>query len=215
MLKGYIFDMDGVLVDNHLAHFEAWMEMSRKYDFALNDEIYKTQFNGKTNADLFRSIFGADISADRLQELVDEKEKMYHDIYRDQMQPLEGLVDFFEWIKENDFKMALGTSAPTKNVDFVLDTLDLRKYFDFIIDGSGVSQGKPHPEVYLKCIEGLGLSSSECVVFEDAILGIKAAVAAKAKVIAVATTHNVLELLPHARYIISDFNSVEEVLETL
>jgi len=211
-MKGFIFDMDGVLVDNHHFHFKAWMDLSKKYSFELNDEIYKKNFNGKTNVDLFRWIFGNEISEDRIAKLAFEKENNYRNAFLSSMKPLAGIIDFLVYLNEKNLKVALGTSAPKSNVDFILDNLGMRKYFHYIIDGQEVKKGKPDPEVYLRCIDGLMLKASECVVFEDAILGIEAGNNAGAEVIGVATTHTKEELLPYTNRIIKDFVGVKEVL---
>lgn len=211
--KGFIFDMDGVIVDNHHFHFKAWMELSQKYHFPLDAEIYKKHYNGKTNKDLFKWIYNGNISDDEIQKLATEKEENYRRAFIKEMRPVDGLVLFLEELKHKNFKIALGTSAPTANVDFVLDGLNLRHFFDVIIDGTQVTQGKPHPEVYLKCIEGLRLGAHECVVFEDAILGIEAAKNAKSSVVGVATSHAREELMDFASIIIDDFTAIHSALE--
>ncbi|MCW7505613.1 HAD family hydrolase [Leptospira paudalimensis] len=202
--KGFIFDMDGVVVDNHKFHFKAWMEFSKKYKFPLDSQIYRDTYNGKTNADLFRMIFG-EISLEEIQNYGAEKENLYQTLYRQEMKPHLGIIEFFQYLKSNQVKLALGTSAPTMNVNFTLDNLHLRSYFDVIIDGSMVTQGKPHPEVYELCAKGLGLSPKDCIVFEDSIAGLQSGKAAGCSILGVATSHTVEELKPHVEQIISDF----------
>src|SRR5690606_5937463 len=197
-----IFDMDGVLVDNHQAHFKAWMAFSDKYQFELNDEIYLKKFNGKTNRDLFEMIFG-NISEEKFHSLVLEKENLYQEIFSQNLKEHTGLTPFLEELKKNGVKLAVGTSAPTMNVDFILDKLNLRTYFDVVVDGLMVSKGKPDPEIYLKCKSLLGVDKA--IVFEDAFLGIEAAQRADCFVIGVATTHSPSELVERVDVVISDF----------
>lgn len=211
--NGFIFDMDGVLVDNHKFHFQAWMEFADKYKFPLNEEIYRRDFNGKTNADLFRSIFGSISDAEVLAYAL-EKETRYQEIYRNFMKPVDGLIPFLETLRSKGKKLALGTSAPSTNVVFTLDSLNLRKYFDCIIDGSQVKLGKPNPEVYLLCAKGIDLPPNECVVFEDAILGIQAGKAAGCTVIGVSTSHKREELSDHVETIIDNFLDIEKSLDS-
>src|SRR5690606_32674444 len=149
-------DMDGVVVDNHFYHFKAWMVFAQKYQFELNEVIYRDKFNGKTNKDLFRMIFG-DISSEDIERYSNEKEDLYQELYSLHVQELPGLTEFPEHLKDRTANIALGTSAPTRNVDFTLDTLSLRKYFEVIVDGTQVKVGKPDPQVYLLCAEKLGL----------------------------------------------------------
>lgn len=211
MIKGLIFDMDGVVVDNHQYHFRAWMEFAKKYNFELNERIYREQFNGKTNKDLFKMIFG-DLSDEMIQKYADEKEQYYQKTYREHMKAHTGLIDFLEFAKKNHFKTALGTSAPTSNVDFVLDNLKLRKYFDVIVDGKDVEKGKPDPEVYLLCAGKIGLEPKFCAVFEDSLAGLESGARAGCKVIGVATSHEKWELEEKTDTIIHDFNEAKRVL---
>lgn len=210
-MKGVIFDMDGVVVDNHQYHFEAWMEFSRRHKFKLNAEIYRDQYNGKTNRDLFEMIFGR-LSEDQFKNYTQEKEGLYKNLYKDSMVAHKGLIDFLEYLKIHKYKIALGTSAPTSNVDFVMDGLFLRKYFDAIVDGTMVSRGKPHPEIYLKASALLDLNPSECFVFEDSLAGLEAGRRAGCKIVGVATSHEAFELKPMTELIIHDFTEARGLL---
>lgn len=210
-LKGLIFDMDGVVVDNHHYHFRAWMDFAKKYQFQLDEDIYREKFNGKTNKDLFEMIFGK-ITHEEIKKYSEEKEKAYQEIYKKDMKAHVGLIDFLEFARAQKFKIALGTSAPTGNVDFTLDTLGLRKFFDVIVDGSDVKKGKPDPEVYLLCSYKLGLEPKECIVFEDSLAGLESGIMAGCKVVGVATSHKRWELENKTDTIIHDFNEARRVL---
>ena len=213
MVKGAIFDMDGVVVDNHRYHYQAWKAFSEKYKFPLDPEIYRDKFNGKTNADLFSMIFG-NISVDEIEHYAQEKEGMYQKLYLEHMIAHKGLVEYLEFLKKSKIKIALGTSAPTTNVDFTLDTLKLRQYFEVIVDGYQVKKGKPDPEVYQLCVMKLGLLPKECVVFEDSLAGLESGERAGCKIVGVATSHKAYELKPKTDIIIHDFTE-RKVLEAL
>lgn len=210
--KGFIFDMDGVVVDNHQYHFKAWMDFADKYKFPLNEGIYREKFNGKTNADLFKMIFGPQISEDEMDAYAQEKESQYKKLYLKEMKPLKGIVDFLEFLNGKGYKVALGTSAPPSNVDFVLDNLFLRKYFHIIVDGTMVLKGKPDPEVYLKCAMKLNLDPKSCVVFEDSLAGLESGERAGCKIVGVATSHEAVELKPKTEQIIHDFTEARSLL---
>lgn len=210
--KGFIFDMDGVVVDNHAYHFQAWMEFSKAHNFELNEEIYREKFNGKTNKDLFEMIFG-NPSEEDMRKFAEEKEGLYQKIYLDHMVSHKGLVDFLSLLKAHRKKIALGTSAPPGNVDFVLDHLGLRKYFDVIVDGTMVTKGKPDPEVYRQCAARLGLEGKECVVFEDSLAGLEAGKRAGCEIIAVATSHAPKELSVMTEKIIVDFTEIKKFIK--
>lgn len=211
MIKGAIFDMDGVVVDNHRYHFKAWMAFSEKYKFKLDEDIYRDQFNGKTNADLFHMIFGK-MTPEKAKALADEKEGMYQEIYREHMVPHTGLVEYLEHLRKNKIKIALGTSAPPMNVDFTLDTLKLRPFFEVIVDGTQVERGKPDPQVYQLCSMKLGLEPKQCVVFEDSLAGLESGARAGCQIVGVATSHKALELTGKTSLIIHDFTEAKKVL---
>ncbi len=211
MIKGIIFDMDGVVVDNHQYHFKAWMAFSEKYKFELSSQIYRDKFNGKTNADLFKMIFG-DITAVQAKSYADEKEGMYKKLYAEHMKAHTGLLDFLDYLKKQRIKIALGTSAPTENVDFTLDTLRLRHYFEVIVDGPQVSKGKPDPQVYQLCAMKMGLETNTCVVFEDSLAGLESGERAGCKIVGVATSHEAYELKVKTDLIIHDFTEARRVL---
>lgn len=205
-----IFDMDGVIVDNHHAHFKAWMSFSKTHNFTLNNEIYLKDFNGKTNRDLFEMIFG-NISEEKFNELVNEKEKMYQEIFEKNLREHKGLTPFLKNLRERGMKIAVGTSAPPMNVDFILDRLRIRNFFDVVIDGLMVKKGKPDPEIYIKCKELLEVKSA--IVIEDAFLGIEAGKRAQCAVIGMATTHSRQELEGKVDLIVSDFEEALIKLE--
>lgn len=210
-IQGFIFDMDGVIVDNHKSHFKAWMEFAKKYNFDLDNKIYRENFNGKTNRDLFTMIFG-ELTESEIQSYAMEKELRYQEIYRGDMKPHHGLVDFLKHLNLMGVKIALGTSAPTMNVDFTLDTLGLRDYFHVIVDGSQIKLGKPNPEIYLKCLSLLGLPGESCVVFEDSLAGLDAGRSAGCHIIGVATSHSLEELKSRTSFLIKDFTEVRELM---
>jgi beta-phosphoglucomutase len=212
MIKGAIFDMDGVVVDNHQFHFQAWMAFATKYNFELNADIYRDKFNGKTNADLFGMIFG-NISRDELNKYADEKEGMYQKLYAEHMKAHTGLIDFLDYLKKQRIKIALGTSAPPQNVDFTLDALRLRSYFEVIVDGSQVERGKPDPQVYQLCAMKLGLEPKFCVVFEDSMAGLESGERAGCKIVGVATSHKAYELKVKTDLIIHDFTEAKTLLK--
>lgn len=211
-IKGVIFDMDGVVVDNHSYHFQAWMEFSQKYRFELNAEIYREKFNGKTNADLFRMIFSNPSDA-QMQEYAKEKEGLYQQLYFKDMVPHTGLLDFLEYLQKQRIKIALGTSAPPKNVDFVLDNLKLRQYFEVIVDGTQVEKGKPDPQVYQLCAMKLGFKTQECVVFEDSLAGLESGERAGCMIVAVSTSHQAHELKVKTLNIIHEFSEARKLLK--
>jgi beta-phosphoglucomutase family hydrolase len=185
---GVIFDMDGTLINNLSYHLLAFREMYKRYNIPpISDEDFLQYSNGRTNDDVIRYVFGNDISQQRVDELGNEKEEIYRNLYRPHLQLSEGLQPIIDELYRRQIPMAVGTSAIDANIDFVLDGLNIRHYFKTIVNAAQVTQGKPHPEVFLKCAAALGVPPQKCVVCEDAVAGVAAGVAAGAKVIAIAS----------------------------
>lgn len=203
---GVIFDMDGVIVDNHHYHYKAWQAMFEKYRLDISELQYMENINGRTLPEILAYIFKKEITQDELSRYGNEKESLYRELYRSDIVPVKGLPEFLNALKAEDIPVAVGTSSTQENIDFTLELTALRKYFDRIIDGSMVTQGKPNPQVYLKAAKTLALPAEKCVVFEDALSGIEAAKRAGCKVIALATTHP-REELTHADIVIDSFVS--------
>ena len=189
-----IFDMDGVVVDNMKFHVMAWLSFCQNYQISLTLEDYFKNLNGKNARDSFEYLFEWPMGAEELAKFTNEKESLYRELYLSHIKPAAGLVKFLEDLKNNGVKIAIGTSAPQQNIDFTLGETGIKKYFDAIIDSSMVKNGKPSPDIYLKAAEVLQIEIKNCVVFEDALIGIDAAKAAGMKVIGVTTSHTADDL---------------------
>lgn len=213
---GIIFDMDGVIVDNHKYHMQSWQTFCKKYDIPLTEDDYRDNINGRTAPAIMQYLFGKDITAELILQYTIEKESLYRELFAPHLAPTPGLRSYLDDAMAAQLPMAVATSAPTENVEFTLDGLGIRKYFSAILDQHAVTQGKPHPEVYTKACAALELPPEKCVVFEDAISGIKAGLAAGCTVIGVATSHSKEELTASKKNIY-DFNeiTIDETIATV
>jgi len=211
---GLIFDMDGVIVHNNEYHYLAWQKLAKKYNVKITRKYYREKMNGRTLMELMEIIFDGELDKSQALSVGLEKEAIYRELYAEHREATKGLIPFLELAKSKNIPMVVGTSAPKENVVFTLDGLDLRKYFVGVVDDSMVTKGKPEPEVYLKCAEMIKREPQKCIVFEDALSGIKAGQRAGAKVIALATSHEREEL--SADLIIDDFSQLKwEQVEAL
>lgn len=207
MIKGVIFDMDGVLVDNKNVHIEAFVIFCRRHGIDIDTERLMPLF-GMGNDDIIAALFGRRLPAEDVDRYSKEKEAIYREIFADRIAPTPGLVDLLEGLKRRGVKMAVGSSGMRANVDFVLDKCGIKGYFDAIADGDMITRAKPDPEVFMLAASLLGLPNSECLVFEDSFAGIAAARAAGSPVIALATT------FPRERHtdydmLIDDFTEID------
>ena len=209
MVKGVIFDMDGVLVDNKEAHIEAFVTFCALHGIDIKGMDLSWMY-GKGNDEIIPRLLPKHIIEEfGIKALGDEKEAVYRKTYASSMRPVPGLVQFLDDLYANNVTMAVGSSAPVENIDFVLDGLGIRKYFSVFVNGDMVRRAKPDPAIYLLSLEKLGLPASECIVMEDSFAGIESANGAGIKVIALATT-NTAEALSKARVemIVPDFTSL-------
>ena len=177
MIKGFIFDLDGVITDTAELHFKAWKQLADDMGWDFNREVNE-QLRGVSRMDsiaIIKNHNAADISEEQLVELATRKNDIYVDSL-DQITPkdyLPGALEILTHLKREGFKVALGSAS--KNSAKVLEQLDAAKFFDVIGDGNSVSQSKPAPDIFLFGAEQLGLKPEECVVYEDAEAGIDAA----------------------------------------
>jgi beta-phosphoglucomutase len=210
----FIFDMDGVIVDNAEWHLEAFAEFGKRHGLVQTKEEYIKYF-GNTNQTIMNSLFRTQLSSYKSEELANEKEVIYRELYRPFIKPVGGLPAFLEYASMHNIPIALATSAPNENVNFTLEATGLKKYFNIISDSSMVKHGKPDPEIYLLTAAKLGVQPSDCVVFEDSIAGIQSALTAGMHVIGVATTHKSEELLMYVNEIIMNFDATEEIISKI
>lgn len=203
---GVIFDMDGVIVHSNPIHKKAIQIFCNKHNQDVSQSFLENRLYGRTNEEWIPELFG-DISPERLKKLADEKEQMFRDMFAPEEHIVEGIHEFLDQLKENDIPMAVATSAPRENADYILSRLFITDYFDVILDSSHVSTGKPDPEVYLKASKALGKEPANCIVFEDSVSGVAAGRKAGARVIGVTTTHTKKELSP-CSLVINDFTEL-------
>lgn len=201
-----IFDMDGVLVENSDVHNKAWQMIFKKYGKNISAEKIKDIFGGSNK--VFVSKFLNSNSADEIKVIAAEKEALYREIFKKDIRVPDGLLIFLKDLKKNDIPSAVATSAPTENLDFVLDKLDIRQYFDVLIDESSIINGKPDPEIYLTTAKKLNIKPANCLVIEDSIFGIQSALAAGMKVIGITTTFSA-EKIKCAHLIINTFKEID------
>lgn len=187
--------MDGVIVDTNPAHKKAILQFCNTYKKQLTDEELAKYIWGRTNKEWIRHLFGEETSDAQLKVYADEKELLFRTIYEPDTKLLPGLKSFLDLLKQNNIPMAVGTSAPRANVDFVFKHTGIEKYFDAVLDETFVTIGKPNPEIYIKAAKALNLDPADCIVAEDSFAGVEAGKRAGSKVIGITTTHTDDELI--------------------
>jgi beta-phosphoglucomutase len=178
----FLFDMDGTIVDNMDYHLVAWREFLKSHGIEMSDEELHYKMRGTIEEGVRRNL-GEHLSDEEVARLGFQKEQMYRDLYRPHLELYAGLDVFLKKARANGIKIALVTAANHHNVDFTLDGLDIRSYFDTIVTGDDVKNGKPDPEGFLIAAERFGAAAADCVVFEDSIHGVRAAHAANMRTV--------------------------------
>lgn len=205
--KAVIFDLDGTILDNNPFHLQAWKKYLEQIGREMTDEEFNKHLNGRTNRDVVKYLYGSDQSEEQIWHHTNEKEALYRLIYKPYIQAVPGLIEMLEILHKHDIPMAIATSGIKVNIEFMFENVPIKKYFKAVVDSSYITHGKPHPEIFLKTAEILNIPPADCLVFEDAVVGIKAAQAAGMKVIAVATTES-RQAIEIADKVIEDYSEL-------
>ena len=193
MLRAVIFDWDGVVVDSSAHHERSWEILAARLGLVLPPGHFKKGF-GKKNNVIIPDLGWAD-NAGEVDRLGREKEEVYRDLVRRHgIEPLPGVRELLAALQSEGIPAAIGSSTERANLDCLLDLMDLRRFFTVIVCAGDVTHGKPDPAIFLLAAERLGAAPKDCLVIEDALVGIEAARRAGMPVLAVATTHPLGEL---------------------
>jgi HAD superfamily hydrolase (TIGR01509 family) len=198
--------MDGVIVDSNPYHKIAIQQFCREHGYQLSDDQLLKKVYGRTNREWITALFG-NIPEETIHRYTEEKEELYRQLFDKDIKPVKGLITFLDELVSKKVPRAIGTSAPRSNVDFTLSRTLTTKYFDIILNDTYVTHSKPHPEIYLKCAQALGMPNSQCIVIEDSLSGVEAGKVAGSKVIGITTTHPANEL-SHCDLVIDDFEGL-------
>ncbi|WP_228852895.1 HAD family hydrolase [Aegicerativicinus sediminis] len=205
--KAVIFDMDGTMIDNMMVHHRAWQKKLKELGLHFTIEEVMEQIHG-INEEIMERLFGNRFTPEERKFHAFDKEARYREIYKDSLALLDGLSVYLDYLNLNQMPIAIGSAAPPENIDFVLDNLNIRSLFKVIKDSTDVKRGKPDPEIYVKIMEELEVKPTDCLIFEDSVIGATAALNSGAKTVVVTTTHQVNEFghLPNVYGFIKDFS---------
>ena len=209
MIQGVIFDMDGTIVDSLPYHYESWrifFEENKVEDFSEKLKTYK----GGGTLDLMKALYGDIYSINELKKMSDDKEIIFRKIYKGNIKPIDGFLEFILNLKSKNILLGIASNAVRKNVTLTLNELGVYTLFNSIICCDDVKFGKPNPEMFNKTVERFKLKKDNCIIFEDSIEGINAAINADINVIGV-TSSNSSDILNNAGCIksISNYNKLD------
>lgn len=180
MIKAFLFDLDGVIVDTAVFHYKAWKRLANQLNFDIDEEFNET-LKGISRMDSLDAILehgGVSLSQEEKEKYAKIKNDWYLELVNQMTvnDILPGVEIFLKESRNLGIKIALGSAS--KNASLILEKTGIISLFDAIIDGNHVSKSKPDPEVFLKGAEALEVEYDACVVFEDAYAGVQAAKAA-------------------------------------
>jgi beta-phosphoglucomutase len=200
--RAVIFDMDGVLVLSGPAHWIAWRDTAA----ALGRTLTQADFlavNGMTNQDICARLWGAArATPEFVARVADAKEAAYRRAVEANVPLAPGCRELLATLRAHAFAIAVGTSGPKENVDLVLDRGGIRAFFGGVVHAGLVQRGKPAPDIFLRAAELLRVPAAACTVVEDAPSGVRAALAAGMRVVAVCTNHGEQELRGEGAHVV-------------
>jgi beta-phosphoglucomutase len=188
--QAFIFDLNGTMIDDMSYHSAAWFSiLNDDLKAGLTREEVERQMYGK-NEELLDRIFGKGrFTKEEMAKISSKKEQSYQAAFRPYLQLIAGLPAFLEKASRNHIRLAIGSAAIPFNIDFVLDNLGIRPYFQAIVSADDVTVSKPDPETFVRAARMLGVPPETCIVFEDAPKGVEAALRAGMSSIVLTTMH--------------------------
>ena len=207
--KAFLFDLNGTMINDMSYHIRAWHRILNELGADISIEKVKEECYGK-NHELLERIFPGRFSEEEKNAMSLEKEKQYQQEFKPHLALLPGLPAFLEQAHQAGIKMAIGSAAIMFNIDFVLDNLGIRKYFDALISADDVAASKPDPETFLSCARQLNILPEDCMVFEDAPKGVESALNAGMETIVITLMHEKEDFLqyPNITRFISDYREL-------
>ena len=205
-MRAFIFDLDGIIVDTAKYHFKSWRIISKNFGFELLETQNELLKGLSREESLERILSWAGISIDEFErkKCLEKKNELYKGFINNlsQMDILPGVIKLINFAALKGIPIALGSAS--KNAHQILKKLGIENKFKVIIDGNSTSKSKPHPEVFLKGAQILGINPEEVIVFEDSIAGVNAA--NKAKMVSVGICKG--GKIENARF---NFNSLDDI----
>lgn len=216
MIKAVIFDMDGVIVDSEPELVKVEIEYMADHGVKITKEDID-EFVGTNSYYMWRILKDRYNLDKSVEDLVQENREKYmeHIQNPDNVKPVPGVIELIKSLHEKGIKMVVASSSPVSWIEKIIDTLELRDYFEFLISGDYVENSKPDPDIFLFALDKLGVDNKEALVIEDSTNGVKAAIAANIKVIGYKGDETSNQDLSMADRVIKSFDEIdlEELLK--
>jgi len=210
MMKNWagLFDWDGVIVDSSRPHEEAWEILAKREGRVCPPGFFPKSF-GMKNEKVIPELLKWTDDPNEIHRISLKKEAIYRElIKRDGIKILPGVKEWLQQLKERSIACAIASSTIRENIDCAIEILGIGQYFQAIVSGEDVKRGKPDPEVFLLAAKRLDRKPQDCVVFEDAHVGVEAGLNAGMNVVALATTHPA-KSLKKAHIVVDNFTQLK------
>jgi HAD superfamily hydrolase (TIGR01509 family) len=208
LYKALLFDLDGTLTETDSLHLPTWVDVLSPYGVKVDEEFYRESISGRSTSKIVEDLL-PDLSTEEGRKLADAKETSFRERAHE-LEPLPGLLDFMEEVKNRGLSLALVTNAPEENVEAILLALELGEFFDEVVLSDEVGPVKPDPAPYRAALDKLGVHPEEALAFEDSTSGIASAVGAGIPTVGIASTQKPEKLLQAGAFTVArDFTDPE------
>jgi beta-phosphoglucomutase family hydrolase len=184
----FIFDMDGTIVDSMPYHTRTWLNLLAAEGVQVGFDEFNRRTGGLPNPEVVHTFFGAHLSDTETAAIAEQKENLYRAALRPDLKPIDGVIEFLREARRLNIPLALATSAPQENIEFILSGIQAREFFRVVVGVVDIQRGKPDPQIFLLAAERLGVPPEQCVAFEDSPAGVEAARRAGMKIVAVTSS---------------------------
>lgn len=207
--KGFIFDIDGTMIDSMKMHLKAWKKVLEKYgrNYSIK-EVGELAYG--INPEIVKRALGNHLSDEEVERISNEKEVLFRDSFDPEEDVIKGFIHFIDEWSNKKMPLVIGSAAPPENVEFFMDRLGIGHYFQGAVHEDDVTKGKPSPEVFLKAAQLINVPIHNCVVFEDSPSGAEASAKAGSETIAVLTTKSEKDFkeIPRMAGFVKDYTSL-------
>ncbi len=209
---GLLFDMDGVLINSNAAHLASWQVISKEDGVEFSKELFWQTF-GMTSEYIVERYWGRPMTQSEIARVVERKETAFRESILNSVTAIPGAVEFVVKTSQKGVKVALGSSAPRINVEYVVNWLGLKDVFgDAVVAGDEVERGKPAPDIFLAAAEKLNLPPQNCIVIDDSRSGVNAGKNAGMIAVGFFSEGHRSEEYERADLVVKNFDELEEAL---
>lgn len=207
MIKGFIFDMDGVIIDSEPLHFELNRRIMRDFGLELPDEVF-IPYVGITNEQMWSELIERYRLNTTIVELQEKEALLKREVFQD-LEPIKGIPELLANLKKDGIAIGLASSSSREFIEMVLEKLQIRGYFQAVVSGRELTRSKPDPEIFLRTAELLNVKPADCLVLEDSRHGVEAAKRAGMKCIAFQNPNSGPQDLSHADKIVYTLENLD------